>query len=313
MAYASRVIDMTNADVLRNTPELDDPDKSNLMAQAVSRLAQQASLEANVHDERYLDECKSLVAPDTRMYVSHLPGQSWQDTCQTSIAVRRAGFNPVPHIPVRLLESDHTLHVILDTLSTHASVNELLLISGDYPESRGPYSAVIELLRQFPFERYGINTLSLAGHPEGHPKVALPIIRAAEIEKCIMAIARGFRCRLVTQFFFEADPFIEWCNEQELRGMHIERIAGIAGPASVSTLFKFALRCGVGPSLRALGVKPGAILKLLGDHKPDALVQSLAAAQLASPQLLSGIHLFCFGGMLKTCKWLQAVAQSTPS
>lgn len=300
----------TNIDALRNQAATETSSASTLIAKAMSQLTRQASLEANVHDERYLDDCKSLVERGTRMFVSHLPGQSWEDTCKTSIAVRRAGFNPVPHIPVRLLENDYTLHSILDRLSRDAEVNELLLISGDYPETRGPYSSVIELLREFPFDRYGINTLSLAGHPEGHPKVPLPIIRAAEVEKCVIAIARGFHCRLVTQFFFEADPFIEWCKNQESRSMHIERIAGIAGPASVSALFKFALRCGVGPSLRALGVKPGAILKLLGDHRPDSLLQSLAAEQLCSPQLFTGMHLFCFGGMLKTCKWLHDMAHS---
>ncbi|MES1196296.1 MAG: hypothetical protein ABUL58_05060, partial [Steroidobacter sp.] len=99
-------------------------------------------------------------------------------------------------------------------------------------------------------------------------------------------------------------------QQQEQQEMHVQRIAGIAGPASVSALFKFALRCGVGPSLRALGVKPGAILKLLGDHTPDALLHTLAMEQLSNPQLFAGLHLFCFGGLLKTCKWLHSVAHS---
>lgn len=283
----------------------------DLIKQAMSRLARQASLEANVHDVDDLSACINLITAGARMYVSHLPGQKWSETCATSAAVRTAGFNPVPHIPIRLLESDYILHSLLDNLASNAQVNELLLISGDYAESRGPYSSVVEVLRNFPLDRYGINTISLAGHPEGHPKVPVEVIRAAEREKYEVASSRGLQCRFVTQFFFEAEPFVAWSQQQENSGIHVQRIAGIAGPASVSALFKFALRCGVGPSLRALGVKPGAILKLLGDHTPDALVQALAAQQLSDPRLFAGLHLFCFGGLFKTCKWLHSVANSS--
>jgi len=279
------------------------------VANVLIELARTASIEANVHDKEHLESCAALITAGTRMYVSHLPNQSWEETCLTSAMVRMSGFNPVPHIPIRLIESDRALHTLLHTLAERAQIEEVLLISGDYPQSRGPYSAVAEVLKDFPFMDYGIKTVSLAGHPEGHPRVSPEVIREAEHDKCMIAASRGLHGRLVTQFFFEPDPFLAWSDDKMHNKLPAERIAGIAGPASTSTLFKFALRCGVGPSLRALGARPGSLLKLMGDYTPNALVFSLANAKLREPDLFNGLHVFCFGGLVRTCTWLQSLMQ----
>lgn len=295
-------------DPAASTPAVADARGHAGIASAIAHLARNASIEANVHDVHELHACHTLIRPGTRMYVSHLPRQRWAETIATSSAVRAAGFTPVPHIPIRLLESDDALHRLIDALSRDAHIKEVLLISGDYAQAQGPYSQVIDVLRTFPFSEYGINGISLAGHPEGHPQVAREIISEAERAKCNLVMQLGLQCRLVTQFFFEAEPFLTWSQDQIDHGMQVQRIAGIAGPASIATLFKLAMRCGVGQSLRALGVRPGAMLKLMGDYSPNDLVAALAQAQLQAPNLFDGLHVFCFGGLVKTCKWLHAVA-----
>lgn len=284
-------------------------DEHERLKQVITALARSASIEANVHDTHLLESCAPLITPGTRMYVSHLPNQRWAGTCATSAAVAALGFNAVPHIPVRLLENERELHALLDTLSTQARVEELLLISGDYSQACGPYSSVAQVLEQFPFMDYGIKTLSLAGHPEGHPQVAMDIIRQAERDKCQLASTHGYQCRLVTQFFFESRPFLDWAQDNINHHVAAQRIAGIAGPASIARLFKFAMRCGIGPSIRALGVRPGSLMKLLGDYSPDALLTGLARARVLQPGLFDGMHVFCFGGLLPTCRWLHALAQ----
>jgi len=279
------------------------------LKQEIVLLARSASIEANVHDIDVLESCASLIMPGARMYVSHLPNQRWEDTCATSAKVSALGFKPVPHIPVRLIENDDAFHLLLKNLSSQAHIKEVLLIAGDYPQARGPHSNVMEVLDRFPLHDYGVRAVSLAGHPEGHPRVPLDVIRRAERDKCQMASSHGYECRLVTQFFFESDSFIEWCGEQLDHKIPAQRIAGIAGPASIGTLFKFAMRCGVGPSIRALGVRPGSLLKLMGDYTPNDLVVELAKARNSQPNLYSGLHVFCFGGLLRTCQWLNALAQ----
>jgi hypothetical protein len=49
-------------------------------------------------------------------------------------------------------------------------------------------------------------------------------------------------------------------------------------------------------------------MKLIGDHGPENVMRDLASAGLARPGLFDGVHLFGFGGFLRTCEWLKRVA-----
>ena len=50
-------------------------------------------------------------------------------------------------------------------------------------------------------------------------------------------------------------------------------------------------------------------MKLVGERGPEPVVRGLAEAKVAGTTDFAGIHLFCFGGFLKTCEWLHAVAE----
>jgi methylenetetrahydrofolate reductase (NADPH) len=281
--------------------------ESTLLAE-IARIAADASIELNVQDVVHLEASRALLPPGKRIYVSYLPKQSWQQSVVASRAVRAAGFEPVPHLPVRLLQDRHTLEQTLSALAAEAGTEEVLLIAGDYDAAAGPYASVADVLRTGILERAGIRRVSMAGHPEGHPRVALDLIRDAERQKLQLAAQAGLQARLVTQFVFETEPLLRWLGQLRAGGHSVPVIVGLAGPAKLSTLFKFALRCGAGPSIRALGARPGSFAKLLGDHGPEHLVRSLARARLGSNADITGIHLFCFGGFLRSCEWLHTTA-----
>jgi methylenetetrahydrofolate reductase (NADPH) len=273
----------------------------------IVQLAQQASVELNVHDVKYLAASRDLLARGTRIYVSHLPKQSFNDTLAACVAVRTMGLEPVPHVPVRLLRSQEELYELIDNALSR-EVKKILLISGDYPEARGPYSKVADVLRDVDLRSRGLERVSLGGHPEGHAKVPLHEIRSAELEKAQIARQAGLDATFVTQFFFEADPFLRWAKELNNAGVTAAIRAGLAGPAHIATLLKFAVRCGVGPSIRALGARPSAFAKLIGEHGPEHLLRHLAQDAITTPPVFHGIHIFCFGGYLKTCQWLHSLA-----
>jgi methylenetetrahydrofolate reductase (NADPH) len=270
-------------------------------------LAREASIEINVQDLGQLDASRAFLPEGQRMYISHLPKQSWDDTLFACRAVRNAGFDPIPHIPVRLLESESRLDRILDQ-GTRAGTREVLLIAGDYGQPLGPYAVVADVLRSRKLEQHGLQRVSLAGHPEGHPTVPLAEIRRAELEKATLAERAGLRATFVTQFFFESQPFLGWVRDAKAAGISARLVGGLSGPVGVATLFKFAVRCGVGPSIRALGARPTTLLKLLGDYGPEAVMRELAEAGGPAKADFSGVHLFCFGGFLRTCQWLHRVA-----
>jgi methylenetetrahydrofolate reductase (NADPH) len=182
----------------------------------------------------------------------------------------------------------------------------VLLIAGDYPHASGPYAAVVDVLRTGKLGEHGLTRVSLAGHPEGHPKVPLTEIRRAEREKAELALALGLETTLLTQFFFEAQPFLDWAKQLRSDVPGVRLVGGLSGPASIATLFRYAVRCGVGPSIRALGARPTSLVKLIGDHGPEHVMRDLASA--TRPGVFDGVHFFCFGGFLRTCDWLHRVA-----
>jgi methylenetetrahydrofolate reductase (NADPH) len=278
------------------------------LAQDISRLAREASVEINVQDVKHLEASRALLTPGKKIYVAHLPKQTWKETEEACRAARAAGFDPVPHIPARLIPDVDTLDRALGDFVQTAQVQEVLLIAGDYPEALGPFPNVSEILRTGLLTKHGLKRVSVAGHPEGHPKVDLQEVRRAEIEKVTLAAEAGLDVALVTQFFFDHAPFLEWVSEMRAKGIKARIVGGLAGPASLTTLFKFAVRCGAGPPIRALGARPTSLMKLVGDRGPEDVVRGLAEARVRGEADFTGVHMFCFGGYLKTCEWLNAVA-----
>lgn len=288
---------MTVTALFAATPE-------RLLTQCIATLGRTASIEINVQDSKHLAASRAWLPAGKKIYVSHLPKQRWEDTIDACKRVRAAGFDPVPHIPVRLLPDRAALDRLLAMLTGDADVREVLLISGDYAKPVGEYSTVLEVLRTDLLQRHGLTRVSLAGHPEGHPRVALEAIRRAEIDKALYAQQAGLEATLLTQFCFEATPFIDWARELESAGVRAALIAGIAGPAKLATLVNFALRCGVGRSIRALGARPGVINLLMTEHAPEDIIRELARAIQTGETRIAGLHFFCFGGYVRTCEWL---------
>jgi methylenetetrahydrofolate reductase (NADPH) len=103
-------------------------------------------------------------------------------------------------------------------------------------------------------------------------------------------------------------PFLDWVGDLRAQGVRARFVGGVAGPARPATLLKFAMRCGVGPSIRALTARPSSFMHLLGDHGPEHVVRGLAEARSIGAAEFGGIHLFGFGGYLRTCEWLSRVA-----
>jgi methylenetetrahydrofolate reductase (NADPH) len=82
---------------------------------------------------------------------------------------------------------------------------------------------------------------------------------------------------------------------------------GLAGPADRRTLWKYALHCGIGNSIRALGTRVDAVANLLARKTPDAIVRELAVAQRQDPGLgIEGVHIFTFGGVAGAAAWATA-------
>jgi len=127
----------------------------------IAGLAREASVEINVQDLRDVEASRAFLAPGRRIFVSFLPKQTWEETAAACRTLKQAGFDPVPHVPVRLLTDEQMLDELVAGLVRDVEVEELLLLSGDYPQGRGPFSRVEDVLETGVLAKYGLNVCPL--------------------------------------------------------------------------------------------------------------------------------------------------------
>ncbi|MFV2092359.1 MAG: hypothetical protein ACC634_04685, partial [Hyphomicrobiales bacterium] len=84
---------------------------------------------------------------------------------------------------------------------------------------------------------------------------------------------------------------------------------GVAGVCALPMLIKYAVTCGIGPSLSMLRQRSGAIVDMLTGYTPQELVQAIAAGLRGHDLDHINIHIFPFGGADRTLNWVKAVRQ----
>ena len=251
-----------------------------------------------------LAELSERFSPGIDVSITFLPGDNFWHNAETAAAVRRAGFNPVPHIAAREIASREALDDFFRRLRGEADVHRLLLIAGDVAIAKGPFKSSRDVASSGLIEAHGFPRLTVAGHPEGHPYLDAPAVTNSLAAWRDWAGARGIALDVVTQFCFEATPILNWLGVLQSAGIELPVIVGLAGPATPATLMKFALRCGIGNSIRAIRSQIGRYGRLLTDTGPDEVLRALAAAPKAATAEVRGFHVFPFGGLKKSALWL---------
>jgi methylenetetrahydrofolate reductase (NADPH) len=258
-----------------------------------------------------LQQLRDNFAPGTDVTVTFLPGDNYRHNVETASALRRAGYNPVPHIAAREMPSREVLDDFLTRARGEADVTRIVLIAGDLALAKGPFRSGLDVCASGLIEARGFLSVSVAGHPEGHPYLS-----AANAFKVLEAWRdwgqlTKIHVDVVTQFCFESAPILGWIGELDERGIGLPVIVGLAGPATPATLTKFALRCGIGNSMRSLRSQIGRFGRLLTDTGPDDVMRGLQSASPAATAPIAGLHLFAFGGLRKAGDWLRSYRQDT--
>jgi len=274
----------------------------------IAALARGASLEVSARDATDLAECADCLDPGTELFVSLPPGQPYHGAVAMAARVRRAGFVPVPHVTARSLASLASLDDYLARAVGDASVDRVLVIGGDRDRPAGPFDSSLSVLCTGLLQKHGIRRVGVAGYPEGHPAISARALQDALLAKKQLARENGIELQVMTQFCFDAAPIVSWARRMRSFGPALR--IGLAGPASITTLLKFAARCGVENSARSLKSKSGSIIRLITDAGPEVVVRDLARGIAEDSELPPlSLHLFTFGGLLRSAHWLRAVRE----
>jgi methylenetetrahydrofolate reductase (NADPH) len=274
-----------------------------------------ASIEVMPRTAEKVEDFRALLPRGTRVYVAHIEGTPIEDMVATAARLRAEGMEPMPHFPARIIRDRATLDDWIARYRGEAGVDQALILAGGVPEPHGDYATSMELLGSGAFD--GFRRLHVAGHPEGNrdidPDGSAKNVSDALVWKQKFSERTDAEMAIATQFCFEAPPVIAWAEALREAGVGLPVHIGVAGPAKLQTLIKFAIACGVGPSLRVLQRRAMDVTKLVLPFEPTEFLSAIAAHKAAHPDFpIQSAHIFPLGGIKASAAWLETHSKEHP-
>jgi methylenetetrahydrofolate reductase (NADPH) len=276
----------------------------------IARLLADFSIEVMPRTAAKIEDFRAILPAGTRVYVAHIDGTGFAEMLATARRLVDEGFQAMPHVAARGIASRAELEARIAAYAD-VGVRQALVIAGGIDTPRGPYAEALELLRTGVFDAQGFTRLHVAGHPEGNrdidPEGGDARALAALAAKAAFARETDAEMAIATQFCFELAPVVAWTGRLRAAGIALPVHLGVAGPTRLQTLLKFAMACGVGPSLRVLQRRASDLAKLMLPFEPTELLAELAAHRALHPDCpIERIHLFPLGGIGATTDFTAA-------
>jgi methylenetetrahydrofolate reductase (NADPH) len=266
------------------------------------------SIEVMPRTAEKVEDFRALLAPGTRVYIAHIEGTPIEDMVATAKRVAADGYPVMPHFPARIIKDEATLADWIARYQGEAGVDQALLLAGGVNQPHGDFHSSMQLMETGLFDKAGFKRLHVAGHPEGNkdidPNGGMKNVEDALRWKQAFSERTDAKMALATQFAFDADPIIKWVDDLSAAGIKLPVHIGIAGPAKLQTLIKFAIACGVGPSLKVLQKRAMDVSKLLLPYEPTEVLTKLAAHKAKNPEFnIEQVHFFPLGGIKTNATW----------
>ena len=220
--------------------------------------------------------------PVKDVYITMLPGGDYRETAKKSQDLVKKGFNPVPHFPARSIADETQLKDYISRCKD-GGTNQALVIGGSL-EPIGKFDSSIQILETGFFDKLKIG---IAGHPEGSPDISEVKLVKAMMDK------KPYADYIVTQWLLDSQPIIDFISKQSVP-VHV----GITGPLKISSLIKFANIVGAKNSINFLKSNFNKTLDLLKPRDPNDLIRKIK-------DYTSNFHIYTFGGLNETNKWLK--------
>lgn len=275
----------------------------------LSGLVRNWSIEVMPRTAARIGSFRALLPAGTRIYIAHIDGTPIGDMVATARRLAEEGFPVMPHFPARMIPSRDVLFDWLTRYRNEAGVTQALLLGGGRAVPAGAFDSAIGLIETGLFDRHGFTDLHVAGHPEGNRDID-PDGSTANVDKALMwkqdfSTRTDARVAITTQFAFDPKPVIGWAERIRAAGVTLPIHVGIAGPAKLQTLIKYALSCGVGPSLQVLQKRARDMTKLLLPYEPTEMMAGLAEHKAQAPDsLIRQAHIFPLGGIEAAAGWM---------
>ena len=278
----------------------------NRLDARVSELVAAGSMEISPRELHRLKDVGAQLPAGSCVYIPSLPGLPLARTLEAIAAVRDAGLDPVPHVSARRILNRDEFRSFLTKAASQYGVHRCLLIGGDEPKPKGPFVDSLQILEERLLADCGVREIGIGGYPEGHPRIPLNALEKAMARKLELAAQQSIGVYVITQFSFSPTRVVEYCSSLARQYPDLPMYVGIAGPTDPAALLRYAQRCGVSVSLRAMRSLGTGIAQLVTNTDPRDHLVSVARYTLnREPSNVVGVHLYSFGGAVRTAAWMR--------
>lgn len=279
--------------------------------QRIIELVRGASTEILPQDEALIPALANRLPAGTVVYVAHPPRSTLDDVVRVALRLEGEGLRASPHLVARRIAGERVLREALAELAD-GGIEQVLLVAGDAERPTGRFASSLELLETGLLQEAGIRRVGVGGHPEGHRAIGPSTLWKALRDKQSFARREGLAMHIVTQFGFDTAAVYAWERHFTEQDITLPVHVGMAGPTPLPQLIRYAMACGVGASLRGLVRNMNAMRNVAGlAAHPDEMLLGLLRGASGAPARICGLHLFAFGGVMATARWLRAVADGS--
>ena len=273
------------------------------------------SIEVMPRTAKNIDDFRRILPKKTTVYVAHLEDTPIEEMFFTCKRLISEGMDPMPHIPARII---HNTGELEDWVKEYSSlgVDQSLLLAGNGKTPKGELFNSIQLLESETFEKYAFKKIQIAGHPEGNRDID----KDGSLEKTINALKAKqkfgqntkLQIGITTQFCFDPQPVIKWLEVLESEQIDLPISLGLAGPTRLQSLIKYAIMCGVGPSISVLKKRAKDLTKLLLPFEPTEMIDALNSSKKNKLfKNVHSLHFFPLGGIEASAAFARNI--STPA
>ncbi|MDR9752659.1 methylenetetrahydrofolate reductase [Pseudomonas sp. SZMC_28357] len=274
------------------------------MNAAPSNLFDAFTLETTARDSAQFHRDGALLPPGTRVNIAYLSSETLEQRLEAVSTLVQQGLSPFPIISSRRLGSVDVLERYLSEAIRLADIRGILLVGGDPATPQGPFNDSLEVINSGLLQRFKLQSVSIAGYPQGHPKIADEVLWRYLEQKVRALQDQGCAVDITTQLTFDAEAVVAWIEQVRRAGIQAPIHIGVPSPSTLPGLLKFASQCRVGVSMAMIKQYGWKATSLLSNVGPEAflavLQQAVAQRDLGDVRL----HVFPLTGLPTMMHWI---------
>lgn len=263
------------------------------------------TIETTARDAAAFSGLGNLAPSGMAVNIAFIGNESFDERVAAVAGLHGAGFRPRPIISARRVISSEVMRSYLTRSVEVGRVDGIFLVGGDPATSAGPFTDSLQVIEGGYLDGLGLQSVGIAGYPEGHPKIADEVLWHYLKRKTHALASRGFKLEITTQLSFDVQAVMNWIRQVRDNGIDAPIRIGIPAPATMADILNFARQCRVGTSAQLLKHYGWQLTSLMSPQGPDRFLDTLIERMEPTELQTLRLHLFPIGNPMHILQWLE--------